>query len=392
MTKAKIKKNVWAILGLSVLGITTAALTTLSKAPFPSPNGSFSVGSFQIEMRDDSRKSDTSPDGRKLLVQVYYPAQDDAGGRMPYSPNPDQLEQDLQALYGVPRPLLRKITRATVPVVLNARPVTGDEPFPLLIFSHGYNGSRFQNSFLLPELASQGYIVASIEHTGSSAGTVFGDGSRGGITPFDSLMRNEPFSIREIERWSRDQRFVLNQMEQRSRSGELPFSRIMDLERVGVFGHSFGGATSAATLTADPRFKAGINMDGFYFGEAYRAGFEQPFLELRADNKSPEEMSEKELKEWKFTQEEYKEFLFEEWNRRIGSYARNGYESHTIRYSNHMSFSDFSLMMPFGFLTAPHRAEHHRVTVHLVRDFFDRKLKNAETTALPEQLNRYVKR
>lgn len=195
-----------------------------------------------------------------------------------------------------------------------------------------------------------------------------------------------------IQEWSSDQRFVLDQAERLSLAGKLVFGKLLDLERVGVFGHSFGGATSAATLTASQRFRAGINLDGFYFGEAYKTGFDQPFMQLRADNKSTEEMSENDLKEWKFSREQYQDFLFDEWKKRIDSYARNGYESYTIRYAGHMSFSDFSLMMPFSFITAPHREEHHRVTTHLVLDFFNRKLKNAEPAALPAGLSEYIEK
>lgn len=384
MTKVKAKKKVWVILGFSVLVLATTALTAVKKAPFPTPTGPYAVGTSQVELRDESRE-------RKLLVQFYYPARGNGEASAPYTPNPGQLEADLNALYGVPRPLLRKITAAGVPVTPGAPPADTDEQFPLLLFSHGLNGSRYQNSFLLPELASQGYVIASIEHAGAASGTVFEDGSVGHTTPFDSVVFNEPFSSREIRKWSADQRFVLDEIERLSRAGQFPFGPSIDLEQAGAFGHSFGGATSAATLTVDQRFRAGINMDGFYFGDAYKTGFEQPFMELRADNKSAEEMSEKELKEWKFTREQYQNFLFDEWKKRIGSYARNGYESYAIRYANHMSFSDFSLMMPFGFLTAPHREAHHQLTTHLVLDFFNRHLKNAERAEVPTGLSGYIK-
>ncbi|MCB9292111.1 MAG: prolyl oligopeptidase family serine peptidase [Lewinellaceae bacterium] len=385
MTKVKAKKKVWVILGFSVLVLATTALTAVKKAPFPTPTGPYAVGTSQVELRDESRE-------RKLLVQFYYPARGNGEASAPYTPNPEQLEADLNALYGVPRPLLRKITAAGVPVTPGAPPADTDEQFPLLLFSHGLNGSRYQNSFLLPELASQGYVIASIEHTGAASGTVLEDGSYGGIIPFDSIMLNEAFSTKMIEEWSADQRFVLDQIETLSRAGKLASGKLLDLEQAGVFGHSFGGATSAATLTLDTRFRAGINMDGFYFGEAHKTGFEQPFMELRADNKSAEEMSEKELKEWKFTREQYQNFLFDEWKKRIDSYARNGYESYAIRYANHMSFSDFSLMMPLGFLTAPHREAHHQLTTHLVLDFFNRHLKNAGAAEVPQGLIHYIKK
>ena len=52
-----------------------------------------------------------------------------------------------------------------------------------------------------------------------------------------------------------------------------------DLSRTGMFGHSLGGATAAATMHDDPRVKAGINMDGS-FPDAATAGSDRPFLLL----------------------------------------------------------------------------------------------------------------
>lgn len=391
MTKVKIRKNIFISLGLLLITIATSAWIAVSKADFPKPTGPYQVGTFQVELTDKSRKTEDTPEGRKLIVQFYYPAKRQQEVSTSYTPHPALLEEDLKALYGIPKPLLRKITSARVPVAINASPLSTGQRFPLLIFSHGFNGSRFQNSFMLPELVSHGYIIASIEHTTASSGTIFADGSTSHTTHFDSLMFNEPYSIKEVVKWSLDQRFVLDQIEQLVASGKLSFGGLLNLEKVGVFGHSFGGATSAATLTEDERFLAGINMDGFYFGEAYKKGFEQPFMELIADNKPAEEMSEKELKEWKFTREQYQSFLFDEWSRRISSYAKNGFESYSFKYANHMSFSDFTLMMPFGFMTAPHRKEHHELANHLVLDFFNRYLKGMEAKAVSEELEQYIK-
>jgi len=76
-----------------------------------------------------------------------------------------------------------------------------------------------------------------------------------------------------------DASFVLDEMERWNRpdSTELLASR-MDLTRVGVFGHSFGGALAASLCLAEPRVVAGINMDGWTFGNAEKAGIAKPFF------------------------------------------------------------------------------------------------------------------
>ncbi len=384
-TKSNFKRRLKLIGGSLSLMVVVLIASAFTKANFPRPKGPYAVGSFHLELKDTARN------GRTLQVEVYYPAAALHAESMPYHPNPEMLEEDLKALYGVPKMLIRKISRSKVPVKELAEPALTKEGFPLLLFSHGYNGSRFQNSFLLPQLVSQGYVVISVEHTGSAAGTWSGDGVHGGVTPFDSVTHNVPFSNREIIEWSDDQIFTLKTVEQMFMNKSLPVQLSLDLSAIGVFGHSFGGATSANTLIRDSRFRAGINLDGFYFGQGHLTGFQQPFMELRADNKPAREMTEKNLEEWKMNKEEYHDFLFVEWNKRLSGLALGGYESYVIEGANHMSFSDFSLMFPFGFITAPHREAHHEATILLVRNFFDKHLKGMENQPVPDHLKAMIK-
>lgn len=388
MKTIKSTRKAGSLILLGLLAIFLTGFTALRPLNLSRPSAGYSVGTVQLEMTYPTPK--VGGNQRKLLVQLYYPSQKHSE-RISYTPNPKELEEELSSLYGIPKFLIKKLSRSKVPVQQEAAPLITEKKFPVLIFSHGMNGTRFQNSFLIPQLVSKGYIVASIEHTGAASGTVFQFGERGSIIPFEKLMSDEEFSTREVNKWSEDQRNVLDQLKKMVTDKELHFLSSADFDSVGVFGHSFGGATAAVTLTKDKRFKAGINMDGFYFGEAYKKGFTQPFMQIRADNKPAHEMKEKELKEFSMTREKYQEFMFDKWNKRIESYAKNGYESVVVRHSNHMSFSDFTLIMPLSFITAPHREEHHEITTSLVLSFFDQHLKNKQGQQLPEELQAYIK-
>lgn len=257
--KSTVKNKVLSIFGGVILLVISLGFMAFKSAKIPAPSGQYSVGSVEFELRDPMRQ------GRKLKVVLFYPAAEIHQETIPYHPYPDSLERDLQSLYGIPKILIKKLSRSSIPSKNLAKAQVTVEGFPLLLFSHGYNGSRFQNSFLLPDLASHGYVVASIEHTGSAAGTVFEDLSKGGLTPFDSVTHNEPYSDREILKWSDDQIFVLDQLSEMVSAHQMPVELRINLEKVGAFGHSFGGATSANTLIRDKRFLAGINLDGFYF-------------------------------------------------------------------------------------------------------------------------------
>jgi len=85
--------------------------------------------------------------------------------------------------------------------------------------------------------------------------------------------------------------FVLNKIRELNQGVTLnTFIGHLDLDKVGVFGHSFGGAVAGLTCLKDSRFKAGINMDGIQFGEYdYFANniMLQPFMEMTSDDGVP---------------------------------------------------------------------------------------------------------
>jgi predicted dienelactone hydrolase len=78
-----------------------------------------------------------------------------------------------------------------------------------------------------------------------------------------------------------DTRFVLTQLARLGRSGV--FLGHLDLARVGMFGHSLGGAAAASTMFIDPRIRAGADLDGFLFEPARTGGLSRPFLLMNAE-------------------------------------------------------------------------------------------------------------
>jgi hypothetical protein len=56
------------------------------------------------------------------------------------------------------------------------------------------------------------------------------------------------------------------------------------MARVGVFGHSFGGAAAALFCHEDSRGKAGIDVDGAPHGSVIQAGIHRPFMFLLSDH------------------------------------------------------------------------------------------------------------
>lgn len=107
--------------------------------------------------------------------------------------------------------------------VRDAAPAATPGGYPLVILSHGYPGNRYLLSHLGENLASKGFVVASIDHPDSTY-----DDQKG----FASTLYNRPY----------DQLFVLNEIDRLSRAGDSGFlAGLVDASRTGIVGYSMGG-------------------------------------------------------------------------------------------------------------------------------------------------------
>jgi pimeloyl-ACP methyl ester carboxylesterase len=85
--------------------------------------------------------------------------------------------------------------------------------------------------------------------------------------------------------WSGDVQFVVDKLERlNSADPSGRFTGRLDMQRIGIFGHSFGGATALQFCHDDSRCKAGIDIDGAPYGSVVREGLTQPFLFLLSDH------------------------------------------------------------------------------------------------------------
>jgi predicted dienelactone hydrolase len=122
-----------------------------------------------------------------------------------------------------------------------------DGVFPLLLFSHGNGGMRSQSPFWCEHLASHGYIVVAPDHTGNCAATAID----GNLVVFDESKRKQAAEDRP-----KDISFLIDVMDRLNKGGDSRFLGRIDLDRIGMAGHSFGGYTSTWVADADPRVKA----------------------------------------------------------------------------------------------------------------------------------------
>ncbi|MDX2168704.1 MAG: hypothetical protein SF182_16650 [Deltaproteobacteria bacterium] len=127
-------------------------------------------------------------------------------------------------------------------------PLTGaGAPYPLLLFSHGSCGYPLQSTFLLPLLASYGYVIAAPPHPGNTLYEFPNCGTPAAQVPSAT---ERPADVR----------FVLDQMLAATLDASSPFFGAIDAERVGMSGHSFGGLTTYLVAAQDSRIKVAIPM------------------------------------------------------------------------------------------------------------------------------------
>ncbi|HEX6340994.1 alpha/beta hydrolase [Umezawaea sp.] len=265
-----------AVVGL--LTVTTSAAATPATAPhLPEPTGRHPVGTTSLHLTDTSRPDPWVPEAgaRELMVSLWYPASSSAGPRARYmTPEESELLLADGGITGVPLDVL-STTRTNA--VADAPPAGRWHGLPLVVLSPGYTKSRATLTSLAEDLASHGYVVAAVDHTYESVGTSFPDGR---VTTCASCeVPHDPAFWDALGAGrAADVSFVLDEL-----TGPDPAwrgARLIDPSRIAMAGHSAGGASTITALLADPRLRAGIDVDGTTQTAIPDSGLPRPFLFL----------------------------------------------------------------------------------------------------------------
>ncbi|TYP70743.1 alpha/beta hydrolase family protein [Paenibacillus methanolicus] len=322
------------------------------------PTGPYAVGTVLHHWVDEDREETytaSAGDRREVLVRLWYPAEPASGAeRANYGFGGEETDRAGAApfLYKV----IAESNRKAKGNAYEEAPVSkASATYPVLLFSPGFGGSSFMYASVLEELASRGYIVAAIQHPHFSYfSTRFPDGrvARGMFDPgaSDDWQRSEDL-IEEV--LVPDVRFVTDKLEELAggaSGGELGGK--LDLSRLGMLGHSFGGAVTAQAMAADSRIQAGLGMDGFLYGKKLTEGLKQPYLYMITDDTVTFESGKLDRSVWRDkrafaipTLAEYERFAGEQAERHQLA-VRNGGYTVAMHGANHYDFSDGYLYSP----------------------------------------------
>src|SRR6266478_5722799 len=243
---------------------------------------------------------------------------------------------------------------------------------------------------LAEDLASHGYVVVGFDAPYRSFVAVFPDGrviARAPQNNADLLggPQQELLANRLLQAWSADMGFALGQIERLNASDPSGrFQGRLDMQRVGVFGHSLGGATALQFCHDDSRCKAGIDVDGAPLGSVVAEGVTQPFMFLLSDHKGESDAGQPEA----IRQAEVNIHSIYD---RLPSDRRLMI---TIRGAGHYMFSDDGAMLKSPFVMRVLRTvgvvrldgrRQVALTAHYISTFFDVYLKGAPASELMRQ-------
>lgn len=361
----------------------------------PATTGPYRVGTIDLHLVDRSRTDPFVGGKREWMVTVSYPIAPNARG--PRAPWLDPALVAPMNNFAVTElgfsPGAVDWAGARRPAIQGAalKPVFGG--WPVVLFSPGLQYFREIYSTSVDDLASHGYVVASMTHTHEARFAAFPGGR---VAPGVNIL---PETVESTQMWLdtriADARFTLDVLTQMNyglnpdaehRPLRLGWRGALDLSRVGFYGHSYGGATAAETMFYDRRFDAGIDFDGrlsttygppqdLPYGpiKAARYGLDKPFLLVGAGRHSHVPVVDQD-RSW-----------IEFWGNQRG-WKRDV----QVRAGEHFSFSDYpAILAQLGDALPPGLMEAANGTVPpaestagmraYVRSYFDLHLKHRPT-------------
>lgn len=372
--------------------------TVLPVFTLPEPQGEYKVGTESRYVQTDREETITEDpnDKRELLYKIWYPSQAEVSEALRDEYLDPAGRSGFATKYGLPPNALNYLKKVNTHVYQSVPIAKGT--FPVLIFSHGYGSNATGYYALLTELASHGYIIINMNHTYESLGATFPDGraayfdfefqrkiSSGSMEVAEPLIKafkddlsyeeRHPivkkavmnfFESKSMDRWATDMIETIDLLENWNTNGTLAGS--MNLEKVGVFGHSNGGGSAGIVPLMDQRVKAAVNIDGISWGNVIDTTYQIPFLYVSAD--------------WPAEHEDINSHVY------INKSTDYFYETKLVQ-SGHPNFMDIPFMIPVPAVAGTGSIDPYvgiEIVTRLVTTFFDRHLKD-DPNASPERID-----
>jgi dienelactone hydrolase len=287
-----------------------------AQGPAEASGPAYAVGSRTFFIHDESRSFDSvagvDTGIRSLITEVWYPIDADATeghrratygdyvfgnrdmhrlmmtGTTFFHMTPDTVRDGVneQQIDAAIDELFERERESWVDAPLTA----SSDMLPVIVMSHGDAGSRYNMESVCEYLAAKGYFVIAAEHTGNSPFAMTGSDPAlasdarfsaamadvlpllnehgaygppenfgqsyspllGDRDPLESLQYLDKSLLQRLN----DLRAVLTTLDELNAGGD--WAGRLNLQRIGLMGRSFGGATTIMGLAMEPRFTAGF--------------------------------------------------------------------------------------------------------------------------------------
>ncbi|HEX3068163.1 MAG TPA: family membership, partial [Thermoanaerobaculia bacterium] len=293
-----LKKTLLVLATLATLGVLAIAVLYVflrlehnTPLELPRPTGPFAVGRATYTWRDPSQTeafAATPGTKREFLAWIWYPAVPRHSPPVPEDYLPVSLRTAIEhQRVGLINLLTRDFSRVRSHSIRDADVSPKDRSYPVVVMI-----GSVAFTTLAEDLASHGYIVVSVEAAYRNSIVAFPDGrvihgSQENNPETLAGKEKEQLAIKLQNAASADIGLALDQLARLNASDPSgKFTGRLDLNRVGVFGHSLGGAMALQFCHDDPRCGAVVDLDGAPHGIVINEGVPHPVMFLLSDHGS----------------------------------------------------------------------------------------------------------
>ncbi|KAI0968571.1 platelet-activating factor acetylhydrolase [Xylaria arbuscula] len=274
--------------------LSAAVAVTADQILYPNTTGAYRVGYTDLELVDYLRNDifAPTPQPRDLMATLFYPIEDNQTTCTTKTLLTPLLAAYIDGLLATPSGTFSQFALPSCADASIAHP-----EFPLVLFSHGYKGSRLLYAGFLQEFASHGFNVLAVDHPYDATVVEYPDGRYVYNTLNDSI----PGAVEQaLGVRVQDVMFALSAMDNKTITSNIPglSPKQLQTSRVGITGHSFGGSTTFQATANDTRFVAGTSFDGPFWGPANQTGTDAPIMLLSALEPSSEDWMTEWIATW----------------------------------------------------------------------------------------------
>jgi len=330
---------IFAVLGLTML-LALLWREHKTEITLPTPTGHFAVARTTYTWVNTAQTDELAPSSgakREVVVWTWYPtAAVTSAAPVEYLPAPWRLALAQHSGVLMSQFFTRDLSLVRAHSTSDPEVSSEQRSYPVVIMRAGGGALTTDFTTLAEDLASHGYIVVGFDAPYRTFVVVLPD-NRVVIRPpthdpenLEAGQANRLIN-RLLPMWTSDTAFVVSQLQRLNAADPSgKFTGRLDMQRLGIFGHSFGGATALQFCHDDPRCKAGIDIDGAPYGGVVQEGLNQPFMFVLSDHSR--EMSDPDSRKIRTDLQSIYDRL------------PNGRLFITIRGTNHFSFSDQMLL------------------------------------------------